>query len=61
MLNKFWNVQLIIEKQITIINSETDKLITNKKQASKLMDIQVSDHIILSSDGYYSFTDEGIS
>ncbi len=41
--------------------SEADKLITNKiKQAAKLMDIKVLDHLILSCEGYYSFTDEGI-
>ena len=41
--------------------SEADKLITNKiKQAAKMMDIKVLDHLILSNDGYYSFTDEGI-
>jgi DNA repair protein RadC len=41
--------------------SEADKLITNKiQQAGKLMVIKVLDHIILSNDGFYSFTDEGI-
>jgi DNA repair protein RadC len=41
--------------------SEADKLITNKiQQAAKLMDIKVLDHIILSIDGFYSFTDECI-
>jgi DNA repair protein RadC len=41
--------------------SEADKQITNKiRQAAKLLDIELLDHIILSSDGYYSFTDEGI-
>jgi DNA repair protein RadC len=41
--------------------SEADKQITSKiRQAAKLLDIELLDHIILSSDGYYSFTDEGI-
>ncbi len=29
------------------------------KEAGQLLDIQVVDHIILSSDGYYSFADDG--
>ncbi len=41
--------------------SEADKQITNKiRQASKLLDIELIDHIILSVEGYYSFMDEGI-
>jgi DNA repair protein RadC len=41
--------------------SETDIQLTNKvKQAAKLMDIEVLDHMILSSNGYFSFTDEGL-
>ena len=41
--------------------SEADKQITNKiKQAAKLLDIELIDHIIISSEGYYSFMDEGI-
>src|SRR3972149_6003517 len=42
--------------------SEADKNITDKiKNACKLLDIDLLDHVILTeSDGYYSFTDEGI-
>ena len=41
--------------------SEADKQITNKiRQAAKLLDIELLDHIIISSEGYYSFMDEGI-
>ena len=41
--------------------SEADVSLTNKiKEAAKLMDIQVLDHIILSDCGYFSFADEKI-
>ena len=41
--------------------SEADKQITSKiRQAAKLLDIELIDHIIISSEGYYSFTDDGI-
>jgi DNA repair protein RadC len=41
--------------------SEADKQITNKiRQAAKLLDIELIDHIIISSEGYYSFMDEGV-
>ena len=41
--------------------SEADIQLTNKvKQAAKLMDIEVLDHMILSSNGYFSFTDDGL-
>ena len=41
--------------------SETDKTLTNKlRDAGKLLDIQVLDHIILSSEGFFSFADEGM-
>jgi len=41
--------------------SEADKQITSKiRQAAKLLDIELLDHIIISSEGYYSFTDDGI-
>ena len=41
--------------------SEADKQITNKiRQAAKLLDIEVMDHIIISSEGYYSFMDDAI-
>ena len=40
--------------------SEADRQITERiKQAGKLMDIELLDHIILSSEGYYSFADDG--
>ena len=41
--------------------SEANKQITNKiRQAAKLLDIELIDHIIVSSEGYCSFMDEGI-
>lgn len=41
--------------------SETDIRLTRKnKEAGLILDLQVLDHIILTSEGYYSFADEGI-
>jgi DNA repair protein RadC len=41
--------------------SEADIQLTRKvKEAAKIMDIEVLDHMILSSNGYFSFTDEGL-
>lgn len=41
--------------------SETDIALTRKiKEAGKLLDISLLDHIILSNEGYYSFADEGL-
>jgi DNA repair protein RadC len=41
--------------------SEADIQLTQKvKEAAKLMDIEVLDHMILSSNGYFSFTDDGL-
>lgn len=41
--------------------SERDKIITTKiKEALGYFDIELFDHIILTNDGYYSFSDEGI-
>ena len=41
--------------------SESDKKLTKKIiGAGQLLDINVIDHIIISSDGYYSFSDNGI-
>ncbi len=41
--------------------SQVDINITNKiKDASKLFDISTLDHLIITSNGYYSFADEGI-
>jgi DNA repair protein RadC len=40
--------------------SEADILITKKlKEAGKLLEIAVLDHLIITYDGYYSFADEG--
>lgn len=41
--------------------SETDIVLTRKiKEAGKLLDITLFDHLILSNEGYYSFADEGL-
>lgn len=41
--------------------SEADlRLTENVKQAMKLFDVAVLDHLILTVDGYYSFSQEGI-
>jgi DNA repair protein RadC len=41
--------------------SKTDELLTQKlKAAGSLLDIRVTDHIIVSTEGYFSFADEGI-
>jgi len=41
--------------------SEQDILLTNKvKDAMKLFDINVLDHVILTEDDFYSFADKGI-
>ena len=41
--------------------SRADEELTTKiKEAAKYFDIRVIDHIIVSEDGYYSFSDEGI-
>ena len=41
--------------------SKADEQLTIKiKEAARLLDIAVFDHIIVSEDGYYSFADEGI-
>ena len=40
--------------------SRADKDLTQKlKEASKLMDISLLDHLIITSEAYYSFADEG--
>jgi DNA repair protein RadC len=40
--------------------SEADKILTRKiSDAGKLLEIKILDHIILTTDGYYSFSDEG--
>ncbi len=41
--------------------SEQDKAITKKlREASKLLDLLLLDHLIISKEGYYSFADNGI-
>lgn len=41
--------------------SESDKQITNKiKEAGRILEIPLLDHLILVSEGYMSFADEGI-
>ena len=41
--------------------SEPDKQITSKiKEACKYLDLVLLDHIILTDERYYSFTDEGL-
>lgn len=41
--------------------SERDTQITRQiKDAGKLLDIKVLDHLIICSEGYYSFADEGL-
>jgi DNA repair protein RadC len=41
--------------------SRADEELTHKiKEAAKLLDIKVLDHLIVSEDGYFSFADEGI-
>ena len=41
--------------------SEADINITkNIKEAGKVMDISVLDHVIITTDGHFSFADEGI-
>jgi len=40
--------------------SEADKLITKKiKSAANIFDIQLIDHLIITKEGYYSFSNEG--
>ena len=42
--------------------SEPDKRLFRKiSQAAEFLDIQVLDNLIISKEGYYSFTDEGIN
>ena len=45
----------------SLIPSDSDKKITTKiKNAGKLMDISILDHIIIGDGAYYSFADEGL-
>lgn len=44
----------------TLETSDSDLRVTSKiKAAADFMDIKVLDHIIITSDGFYSFADEG--
>jgi DNA repair protein RadC len=41
--------------------SRQDEELTHKiKEAAKYLDIQVVDHILVSDEGYFSFSDEGL-
>ncbi len=41
--------------------SMEDRNVTNKlKAGGKLLDLEILDHLIISKDDYYSFTDEGV-
>jgi DNA repair protein RadC len=41
--------------------SKADEELTMKiKEAGKFLDIQVLDHLIVTSEGYFSFADEGL-
>jgi DNA repair protein RadC len=41
--------------------SQPDRELTKKiKEAARLFDINLLDHIIVSQDGYFSFADEGL-
>ncbi|WP_207209779.1 JAB domain-containing protein [Flavobacterium beibuense] len=45
----------------TLIPSESDKTITAKiKKASELLDIKLIDHLIVTKEGYYSFSEFGL-
>lgn len=45
----------------TLKPSQADIKLTNKiKEAGKILDVQVLDHLIISDTGYYSFADEGM-
>jgi DNA repair protein RadC len=44
----------------TLIPSAMDSAVTNKiKKACEVLDIELLDHIIISTEGYYSFADSG--
>lgn len=45
----------------TLNPSDSDKTITRKiKNASEFMDIKLLDHLIITKNGYFSFSDDGI-
>lgn len=41
-------------------SNEDDSITKKVKKACNLMEIRLLDHIIVSSEGYYSYTDEGV-
>ncbi|RZM21775.1 MAG: DNA repair protein, partial [Pedobacter sp.] len=44
-----------------LVPSQEDSSITRKLQSAEaLLDIQLHDHLIICSEGYYSFADEGM-
>jgi len=44
-----------------LVPSQADKKLTNKiQEASKLFDISLLDHLIVTKEGYYSFCDENL-
>nr|WP_317631396.1 JAB domain-containing protein [uncultured Flavobacterium sp.] len=44
-----------------LLPSEADKQVTKKiKEASKLLDIQLLDHLIITDESFFSFADEGL-
>ena len=44
-----------------LLRSEADISLTRKiKEGGKILEISVLDHIIVTSEGYYSFADEGL-
>ena len=43
-----------------LVPSDADRQITRKiKEASKILDINLLDHLIITTESYYSFADEG--
>lgn len=45
----------------TLVPSNADKQLTDKiKKAGETLDIKILDHLIITQESYYSFTDEGI-
>ncbi|WP_121965722.1 JAB domain-containing protein [Myroides sp. N17-2] len=44
----------------SLVPSEADRQVTRKiKEASKILDINLLDHLIITEESYYSFADEG--
>ncbi|WP_081643102.1 JAB domain-containing protein [Sphingobacterium paucimobilis] len=45
----------------SLVPSSADKQLTQKSiEASKVLDIEICDHIIVSNEGYFSFRDDGL-